>query len=145
MPWWGWVIIGTLLFSAELFAIGAGFYLVFIGAGAITVGVVMLFGINLPVWGQVLLFAILSIASMLLLRRQLYEKLRFRTPDPVDSLVGDRVIMSDYLAPGESCRTQHRGSTWTAVNVGNKPIAAGDSASIGSIDGFTLNVENDEI
>ena len=143
MPWWGWIIIGTLLFGAELFAIGAQFYLVFIGAGAITVGVVMLLGIDLPVWGQVLLFSTLSIASMLLLRRQLYDKIRLRTPDPVDSLVGDRVVMSDYLAPGDSCRTQYRGSTWTAVNVGDEPIAAGSSAPIGSIDGLTLNVAND--
>ncbi len=143
MPWWGWIIIGTLLFSAELFAIGAQFYLVFIGAGAITVGVVMLFGIDLPVWGQWLLFATIAIASMLLLRRQLYNKISLRTPSPVDSLVGDRVVISDHLESGDFCRTQYRGSTWTAVNVGDNPIAAGDTASIGSIDGLTLNVAND--
>ena len=143
MPWWGWIVIGTLLFSAELFAIGAQFYLVFIGAGAITVGVVMLFGIDLPVWGQWLLFATIAIASMLLLRRQLYNKISLRTPSPVDSLVGDRVVISDHLEFGDSCRTQYRGSTWTAVNVGDNPIAAGDTASIGSIDGLTLNVAND--
>ena len=44
-------MIGTLLLCAELFAIDAQFYLIFIGAGAIVVGLIGLAGIEFPVWG----------------------------------------------------------------------------------------------
>ena len=46
MAWWGWIVIGTLLFCAELFAIDAQFYLIFIGAGAIIVGLTGLLGVE---------------------------------------------------------------------------------------------------
>ncbi len=61
MPWWGWIIIGVVLLCAELFAIDAQFYLVFIGIGAVIVGLGQLLGLDLPMWGQWLLFAALSI------------------------------------------------------------------------------------
>ena len=31
MTWWGWMILGAVLFGAELFAVDAQFYLVFLG------------------------------------------------------------------------------------------------------------------
>ena len=53
-----------LLLCAELFAIDAQFYLIFIGAGAIVVGLIGLAGIDFPIWAQWLLFAVLSITAM---------------------------------------------------------------------------------
>ena len=48
MAWWGWIAVGTLLLCAELFAIDLEFYLVFIGLGAIIVGIVELVAPGLP-------------------------------------------------------------------------------------------------
>ena len=43
MVWWGWMILGAVVFFAELVAIDAQFYLVFIGLSAALVGLAGLF------------------------------------------------------------------------------------------------------
>src|SRR5262245_48546029 len=52
MTWWGWCIVGTLLLAAELFAVDAQFYLIFIGAAAVVVGFLGMIGVDLPGWAQ---------------------------------------------------------------------------------------------
>jgi membrane protein implicated in regulation of membrane protease activity len=140
MAWWSWIIIGTLLLGAELFAIDAQFYLIFIGAGAIVVGLVGMLGIDLPVWLQWLSFAALSIAAMLTIRRQLYLRLRKRPLGKVDGDADQLVRIPDELAPGKSMRIEYRGSGWTALNVGERLIPAGEEVRIESVEGLTLRV-----
>ena len=140
MPWWGWIVIGTLLFCAELFAVDAQFYLIFIGAAAIVVGLTELSGLSLPVWGQWLLFAVLSIASMVAFRRRLYARIRGGVVPVPDSVVGQTVALSEPLGPGAQCRTEYRGTTWTAVNIGDETIPSGRNATIEAMDGLTLRV-----
>jgi len=140
MPWWGWIIIGIVLLCAELFAIDAQFFLVFIGIGALIVGLGQLLGLDLPMWGQWLLFAALSVGAMFTLRRQLYEKLRMRAVGTAALGVGDSVVIAEELSPGSSCRTEYRGSTWTCVNIGENVIPAGANARIDMLDGLTLRV-----
>lgn len=140
MAWWGWIVIGTLIFCAELFAIDAQFFLIFIGAGAITVGLTELLGLHLPEWGQWLMFALLSVGSMILFRRKLYDKLRGGVVPVSDSVVGGHLVLQQELQPGTTCRVDFRGTTWTALNIGNKPIPAGSNAGIQAIDGLTLRI-----
>lgn len=140
MPWWGWIVIGTLIFCAELFAIDAQFYLIFIGAGAIIVGLAGLLGLHFPEWGQWLLFAILSVGSMVLFRRKLYDKIRGGAVPVSDSVTGGRIVVDHELLPGASGRADYRGTTWTVWNIGDQPIPAGGSATIESVEGLTLKV-----
>jgi len=140
MPWWGWIVIGTLIFCAELFAIDAQFYLIFIGSGAIVVGLAELLGLHLPAWGQWLLFAFLSVGSMVLFRRKLYDKIRGGAAPVSDSVIGGHIVLESELAPGASTRAGYRGSTWTVWNVGGQPIPAGSSATIEAVEGLTLKV-----
>lgn len=139
MPWWGWVTIGIVLFGAELIAIDAHFYLIFIAASAIAVGALAYVGMDMPIWGEWLLFAALSITFMFTLREQLYRRLRGRVPG-ADNLIGALVIVRQELAPGKSCRTRHQGSTWKALNVGADVIPAGTQARVSAVDGVTLHV-----
>ena len=139
MTWWGWCVVGTLLLAAELFAVDAQFYLIFIGAGAIVVGLIGLAGIDLPSWAQWVLFAVLAIVAMLTVRRQMYEKLR-RGVKPVDGDVHQRVLIPQELAPGKSMRVEYRGTGWTALNVGHRAIPAGEEVRIEGVDGLTLRV-----
>jgi inner membrane protein len=140
MEWWSWCILGVVLFGVELFAVDAQFYLVFAGLSALLVGILGLVGIDLPVWAQWLSFAVLSIVAMFTLREQIYSKLMSKPLGKVSTDLDQRVVLSQELAPGKSCRIEYRGSGWTAVNVGERPIPAGDSARIDSIDGVTLHV-----
>lgn len=141
MQWWGWIIIGTLVFCAELFAIDAQFYLIFLGAGALTVGIAMLLGVELPAWGQWLLFAALSVASMVTFRQKLYNKIRGGVPPLADAVVGKVIVLTSALQPGATGRIEHQGTTWTAVNIGDEAIPAGGNAGIESMDGLTLRVK----
>ena len=48
MTWWSWLILGAVLLGAELFAVDAQFYLVFLGVSAAIVGLAGLFGGGMP-------------------------------------------------------------------------------------------------
>jgi hypothetical protein len=140
MVWWGWCILGVVLLGVELLALDAQFYLVFAGLAALLVGLLGFLGIELPVTVQWLAFAVLAIASMFTLRRQIYSKLMAKPFGNVSGYVDQEVQVTQDLAPGKSCRIEYRGSGWTALNVGEGPIAAGATARIESIDGVTLKV-----
>jgi len=142
MTWWAWIILGVALLCVELFAIDAQFYLVFIGISAILVGVAGSLGPDLPPWIEWLSFAVLSVLMMFTVRRHLYEKVRGRSVGGVESDVGERVAIAEELPPGKSCRAEYRGSFWTAVNVGSRPIPAGGEARIEAVDGLTLHVRS---
>jgi membrane protein implicated in regulation of membrane protease activity len=139
MIWWKWFVIGMLLLGIELFAIDAQFFLIFIGAAAIVVGVVGMLGIALPAWLQWVLFAALAVAAMLTMRKQIYAKLR-KQPGKVDGDVHQLVRIPDELAPGQSTRVEYRGTAWTALNIGKNAIPAGQQVRIESVDGLTLHV-----
>lgn len=141
MPWWGWIVIGTLMFCAELFAIDAQFFLIFIGSGALIVGAVELLGFAMPAWLQWLMFASLSIVSMVTFRRKLYDTIRGGVLPVSDAVVGKSINLEEQLAPGATCRAEFRGTTWTVKNVGEATISSGSSATIEAMEGLTLHVK----
>ena len=63
MPWWAWLVVGLVLMVLELAAVDAAFYLVFLGAAAVLVGVAESAGAGLPLWGQWLMYGVLAVAS----------------------------------------------------------------------------------
>ena len=141
MPWWAWLVLGVGLLGVEMFVIDAQFYLVFLGASAVLVGLLGLAGIVTPEWAQWLIFSILSIVAMLTFRRRLYELVRTRSGHVEERLtVGDRVLVPVRLEPGQTCRVDYRGSSWTARNADTQTIEAGREASIAQVDGLTLQV-----
>lgn len=134
------MIFGIALLATELLAIDAQFYLVFLGAGALVVGLSMLLGLDLPVWLQWVTFAIVSLVFMVTIRRKLYEKLRLAPQKIGPEAVGQTIQINDELVPGGSCRAEFRGTTWKAVNVDKVTLPAGSTARIDLIDGLTLHV-----
>ena len=67
MPWWGWIVLGTVILISEII-VSTDFYLVFFAASAVIVGLLVLLGVSLPVSAQWLLFAALSIGMLVLFR-----------------------------------------------------------------------------
>ncbi len=143
MTWWGWMILGAILLGAELFAVDAQFYLVFLGLSAVLVGLAEVFGVAMPVWGQWLAFSVLSLISFFVFRRSLYEKIRGGAVGFNETLSGKYVEVPAELAPGTEARLDYRGTKWTVRNTGESPIAAGTRAMIEKVDGLTLHLKAD--
>jgi inner membrane protein len=142
MPWWGWLVLGAGLLGVEMFVIDAQFYLVFLGASAALVGLAGLAGVGMPEWAEWLVFAALSLITMVSFRRRVYQLVRGRTGVVEERLtLGDRVVIPMRLEPGQSCRVDYRGSSWTARNIDEVGIDAGNEALISRIDGLTLHVK----
>jgi|SRR5882724_281121 len=143
MYWWAWIAVGAVFLGSELAFIDAQFYLVFVGAGAFVVGMLQLAGLGMPVWLQWLIFAALAATSMLTFRRRIYESMRRGLPTVKGGPAGEIVTLPTALPPGETCRLEYRGSSWSAVNAGKAVIAAGSRARIERVDGLTLVVRGD--
>lgn len=143
MPWWGWVVIGTLLLGAELFFIEAEFFLVFIGVSALATGLVAATVPALPDWSHWLVFAVLAVASMVLFRQRVYRALRSQqVPGLAPDFIGDELRVPVALPPGESCRIELRGSTWQVTNGGAAAVPAGGRVRVVAVDGVVLRVES---
>ena len=137
---WAWLVLGVGAFAVEMFVIDAQFYLVFLGAAAAIVGLLALL-LPIPDSIQWLVFAALSIITMLTFRQRLYRLVRERSGHVEERLtLGDRVKVPVRLQSGETCRVDYRGSSWTARNAGERAIEAGQEAQISRIDGLTLEV-----
>jgi membrane protein implicated in regulation of membrane protease activity len=141
MPWWGWFVLAAGLLSFELFVIDAQFYLVFLGISAALVGLLDLADPTMVAWQQWLAFAVLALVTMIAFRDRVYQLVRSRTGHVEQPLtLGDRVVIPVRLEPGQTCRAQYRGSSWTARNVDQQAIDAGKEAVISHVDGLTLHV-----
>ncbi len=144
MAWWAWIIVGLVLMGIEMLAVDAAFYLVFIGAAALLLGLVGLAGLALPVWVQWVAFAVLAFVFMVFFRERLYNKLRGGALGFRDPAVGKLVTVEKEVLPGAETRVKMRGSRWTAVNIGDQTIADGSQARITEVDGLNLMITGSE-
>jgi membrane protein implicated in regulation of membrane protease activity len=141
MPWWGWIVIGCFLLTAELLGVDAAFYLIFIGFAAVVTGLLGLVGITMPDWAQWLTFAAIALASMVLFRKRVYERFRPEAKGYDNTLIGEVVEVIDDVASGAQVRVHCRGSVWSAVNVGGESIGAGQSAEVVEAQGTLLKIK----
>jgi membrane protein implicated in regulation of membrane protease activity len=139
MQWWAWIAVGAILLGSELAWVNAQFYLVFLGAAALLVGLGEL-AQPVPAWLQWLAFAALAGISMVGFRRRIYDRMRRRLPAMPAGPAGEVVVLADALPPGETRRIEFRGSSWSALNAGVAVIPAGARARIDRVDGLTLVV-----
>lgn len=140
MAWWVWIVVGLVLMGLEMSAVDAAFYLIFIGAAALLMGIAGMAGIDLPVWAQWTSFAILAFVFMVFFREKLYVRLRGGVVGFQDTAIGRRVTIEEDVAPGEETRIKMRGTKWTAINTGSRVISKGNQARITEIDGLTIKI-----
>jgi membrane protein implicated in regulation of membrane protease activity len=143
MEWWAWIAVGAILLGSELAFVDAQFYLVFVGASAFAVGMLQLTGLGMPVWLQWLIFAALAITSLIIFRQRIYDRMRRKLPPLTGGPAGEVVTLPADLPPGETCRLEYRGCSWSALNGGRTAIAAGAKARIERVDGLTLVVHGE--
>jgi membrane protein implicated in regulation of membrane protease activity len=143
MQWWAWIAVGAILLGSELTFVNAQFYLVFVGASALVVGILALAGAATADWLQWLIFAALAVTSLLTFRGRVYERMRRTLPVMRSGPAGEIVTLPLELPPGETCRLEYRGSSWSAINAGESVIAAGSRARVERVDGLTLVVRGE--
>jgi len=137
------MVLGAVLLGAELLAIDAQFYLIFLGLSAALVGLAGMFGLVMPEWAQWMAFAVLSLIFFFSFRKNLYEKIRGGAVGFRETLTGNVVDVETDLAAGAEARIEYRGTRWTAKNIGNSTIAGGSKARVVKADGLTLHLEAD--
>ncbi len=143
MQWWAWIAVGAVLLGSELTLVNAKLYLVFIGAAALITGFLEIAGLHAAAWLQWSIFALLATASMVLFRRRVYERVRRDLPAMDTGPQGDTVVLPTALPPGETCRLEYCGASWSAINAGKSIIEAGSRARIDRVEGLTLIVHSD--
>jgi membrane protein implicated in regulation of membrane protease activity len=143
MPWWGWVLVGSLLLAGELFVVEADFYLVFLGFSAVVVGGLTLLGLGGPIWAQWLIFAVVAVVSTVFFRRRVYQRLRPPGGEVSDSVVGEWVVVRDAIAPGALGQGELRGTLWSTRNAGAAALPAGGRARVVLVVGLVLDVRSE--
>lgn len=134
-----WIAGGLALVVAEL-ATPSGFFIIFFGLSALTVGLLTGLETVSAAWAQWLLFSVLSITYILLFRGRLQHKVQMPPSSNVDSLIGGLAIVQERLLPGVVGKVEVRGSMWSARNASDVTLDAGQRARVTAVDGLTLGV-----
>lgn len=142
MTWWLWLLLGMGLLAGEMLTPG-GFYFAFFGVGAILTGLLARLGLVSEEWVQWLLFTAISLASLVPFRSRLVRWAAADTAGgPVDTLVGEEVLLLEDVASGGSGRAELRGTTWNVRTSGARTLRRGDRARVARVEGLTLWVES---
>lgn len=144
MTWWLWLLVGLALLGIEMLTPG-GFFTIFFGVAAITVGVLARFGLAGPAWMQWIWFSGLSIASLLVLRKPLLEWMRRREVKrpAVDTLVGETAVILEPVPGSGVGKAELRGTSWSARSADGSSLPVGARCRVDRVDGLTLWIKAD--
>ena len=134
MTWWAWVLLGIALLAVEM-ATPGGLFALFFGVGAIVVAPLAALGV--PEAGQWLAFTVLSVASLLGLRRRLAQVLS-KSPPQAAELVGKQAVVLVEVPAGGQGQVELRGVPWSARTAGGVALAVGRRCRVERVEGLTL-------
>lgn len=134
-----WLAGGLVLMVIEL-ATPSGFFIMFFGLGALTVGILTRLGLAGPVWLEWLLFTATSIVYVLLFRGRVQQRVRLPESADADALVGELATPRERILPGAVGRVELRGTSWSARNDAPSSIEPGMRCRVIRVDGLLLFV-----
>jgi inner membrane protein len=140
MDWWMWIVVGLVLMVIEL-ATPSGFFIMFFGLGALTVGTLTRLAVASPVWLQWLLFPVTSVVYLLLFRGRLQRVQQSTRAAEVDTLIGELAITKERILRGAVGRVELRGTVWNARNNGSEPLEPGRRCRVVGVDGLLVFVQ----
>jgi membrane protein implicated in regulation of membrane protease activity len=138
MVWWVWVVLGFILLATE-FASGS-MHVAFFAVGAFVVGILVGLGMDIPLWGQLLIFTGVSLFAFFFLRPIAVRKLKLNQKKVVDTLVGEQATAMEEIAPQAIGRAEMRGTTWSARNVGETVLNRGQRCVVADVEGLTIHI-----
>ena len=139
MDWWVWVLVAFLLLTIEFFS--TTMHIGFFAVGAFLVAILVGFDLNIPLWGQLLIFAITSVVALVFVRPIVVRRLGLSRTPIVDTMIGEEAVATAEIAAGATGKAELRGSSWNARNVGETTLAAGQRCTVERIDGLLLLVK----
>jgi len=134
-----WLSAGLVLLVIEVVT-PSGFYVLFFGLGALTVGVLASIGLLDSALAQWLIFTVASLAYLLLFRGRLQNRMRQGTTE-VDTLLGEIAIPRERIAPGQLGRVDLRGTLWTARNDAPEAVEPDDRCRVVRVEGLIVGVQ----
>lgn len=141
MTWWLWLVLGLVLLAAEMVLPG-GLFLLFFGLGAIVVGLLSMVGIITLPWLEWMLFALSSLALLVLFRAKLLLIFGGAQLNQVDSYIGEFATVTEAMEPGNIGKVELRGTAWKAQNGGAATLAIGARVRVQKVDGLTVIVSS---
>ena len=138
MVWWIWVLIAFAILALELTA--ATLHVGFFAVGALVVAIVVGAGVDLPLWGQLVIFTGVSLIAFFFLRPVLVRKLKLDQKKVVDSLVGEQALALEDIAVGGNGRAEMRGTTWSARNIGETALIRGQRCTVAEVNGLVIHL-----
>lgn len=143
MTWWMWLTGGLVLMLVELLT-PSGFFIMFFGLGALTVGVLGAVGLVEARWVAWLLFTLISLGYVTLFRTKAQGWFQAPPPPDVDLLVGVLAVPQGTIEPGAVGRVEVRGTAWSGRNIGTSVLVPGQRCTVTNVDGLLLDVRPEQ-
>ena len=134
-----WLAGGLVLLVIELVT-PAGFYVLFFGLGAVTVGVLEGLGLAESALTQWLIFSVASLTYLFLFRGRLQNRFKRGTGE-VDTLLGEIATPRERIRPGELGRADLRGTLWTARNDATAVIEPDTRCRVVRVEGLIVGIQ----
>ena len=144
MSWWIWVLLALALLGLELLTPG-GFFVFFFGLAALAVGGLAALGLVHSLSAELLLFSVLTLASIVLFRRRLQTLLKVNEGRGVgtETLIGEVAILLDDLPAGSVGKAELRGTAWNVRSEASQPLPRGQRCRVERVDGLMLWVKRE--
>ena len=138
-----WLTFGFVLIAIELFVVDMLFVLVLVGIAALVMALLQWIVPGLPF--PFFIFGVLSVSSVVLFRKRLYEKVHAveDTVDFEEGFIGDQVEVSETIPPKGLGRVMYRGGGWTAQNESDDELTAGSRAIVTGLASSCLLIKAD--
>lgn len=138
--WLAWLIVSIGLLLLELTS--GDFYVICFAFGAVAsiVGA----AIGLPLWAQVLIWAVCSVLCLYFVRPSLVRRLHGKENERksnVDALVGRRGVVIDKISAGGFGYVKIDGDEWRSVSADGQEIPVGTTVQVVSRDSIILTVD----
>ena len=140
MEFWHWLILGMLLMALEIIA--PAMLLMWFGFGALVTGISLWLVPSLPLGGQILIFALVSLISVFGWRKSRFreENIHPDTPDLNNRLhthIGKTFVLTEAIINGRGAIRVGD----TAWRVTGADTAAGTPVRITGVEGVIFTVE----
>jgi membrane protein implicated in regulation of membrane protease activity len=135
-----WLIVGLVMLLLELISVLLVF--VFFAIGALSTALLASVGILPTIESQLIAFSIISLLSMLVLRKHAKRLLDSRGKQyEYNEFVGETALVIRDIPDTGYGKIYYRGAEWKAVSMSSRLITAGSKVVIREADGIVLIVE----